>query len=187
MSNRRPRPMLLLAVLSSLVASVATAAAPAVAATGPQRGGAPTKVLVFPFELIDSSEEGAMYGVRADQTQRLKMITNELVALLEADGRYAPVDAAPIAEEIRRRSPIRNCHCEDELARKVGANVAFVDTVQKVSNLILNINVFVRDVEKHRIVRAMSVDMRGNTDESWRRSLRYLVKNRLLVDQGESK
>jgi hypothetical protein len=51
--------------------------------------------------------------------------------------------------------------------------------VQKVSNLILNINLYVRDVATTKMLKVGSVDIRGNTDESWFRGLRYLVKNRM--------
>lgn len=149
---------------------------------------APAKVAVFPFELIDDSQEGEVNGVRADQTARLRMITDELIVLMKADGRYVPVDIAPIAADIERESPIHKCHsCEDKLTAKVGAELAVIGTVQKVSNLILNINVYVRDVAKERFLRVESVDLRGNTDESWVRSLRYLVKNRLFVDKETPK
>jgi len=53
--------------------------------------------------------------------------------------------------------------------------------VQKVSNLILNMNVYIADVKSGRTVLTKSVDLRGNTDESWSRSLRYLVKNSVLT------
>jgi hypothetical protein len=39
--------------------------------------------------------------------------------------------------------------------------------VQKVSNLILNVNIVVRDVEAGKVVLAKRVAMRDNTDESW--------------------
>ena len=52
--------------------------------------------------------------------------------------------------------------------------------MQKVSNLILNINLQVRDVGTGRLVAAGSVDIRGNTDESWRRGVAYLLEHRIL-------
>ena len=50
---------------------------------------------------------------------------------------------------------------------------------QKVSNLILNINVYMEDAESGKMKFARSVDI-GNTDESWRRGLDYLLRNYLL-------
>jgi hypothetical protein len=65
-------------------------------------------------------------------------------------------------------------------AQRVGANWAAWGTVQKVSNLILNINVYMEDAESGKMKFARSVDIRGNTDESWRRGLDYLLRNYLL-------
>ena len=55
-------------------------------------------------------------------------------------------------------------------------------TVQKVSNLILNINLYIDEVQTGRKVLGTSVDIRGNTDETWRHGIRYLVENNLQHD-----
>jgi uncharacterized protein YeeX (DUF496 family) len=68
-----------------------------------------------------------------------------------------------------------------QMAKRLGAELAITGTVQKVSNLILNMNIYVRDVWSGATVTAMSADMRGNTDESWSRALDYLIRNRLLA------
>ncbi|MCP4410012.1 MAG: DUF2380 domain-containing protein [Gammaproteobacteria bacterium] len=49
-------------------------------------------------------------------------------------------------------------------------------TVQKVSNLILNINVYIADVETNQFIFIKSVDIRGNTDKSWTRGLNWLLR-----------
>lgn len=54
--------------------------------------------------------------------------------------------------------------------------------MQKVSNLILNLNLVIRDTQTREPVFASSVDIRGNTDESWQHGIRYLLKNRLLKE-----
>ena len=51
--------------------------------------------------------------------------------------------------------------------------------VQKVSNLILNMNIVVRDAKTGQIILSKSVDMRGNTKESWSRALDWLVNRPL--------
>lgn len=165
----------LLRTIAVWVAIIGVAAVPARAA------GVPTAI--FPFDLIDDSQEGEAFGVRADQTARLELVTGELNKLVAESGRYAPVDMGPIAADVAKAAPIYKCNgCEDALAKRVGARIALIGTVQKVSNLILNINLYVRDVEAGRITKEYSVDVRGNTNESWLRSLRYLVKNRLLAE-----
>jgi hypothetical protein len=71
--------------------------------------------------------------------------------------------------------------CQGRSARRIGAELAITGTVQKVSNLILNMNIYVRDVGSGTTIAAVSADMRGNTDESWSRTLDWLVRNRLLA------
>ena len=46
--------------------------------------------------------------------------------------------------------------------------------------LLLNINFYMEDAESGKMKFARSVDIRGNTDESWRRGLDYLLRNHLL-------
>jgi hypothetical protein len=53
--------------------------------------------------------------------------------------------------------------------------------VQKVSNLILNMNIYLRDVHTGHLITSMSADFRGNTDESWSRAASYLLRNRVLA------
>ena len=50
-------------------------------------------------------------------------------------------------------------------------------TVQKVSNLILNINVYMEMRKPRRMNFFNSVHIRGNTDESWRRGLEYMLRH----------
>jgi len=58
-------------------------------------------------------------------------------------------------------------------------------TVQKVSNLFLNLNIYLRDAKDDRLLQSMSADFRGNTGESWSRALSYLIRNKLLVEPDE--
>ena len=58
-------------------------------------------------------------------------------------------------------------------------------TVQKVSNLILNLNIYLRDAKDDRLLQSMSADFRGNTGESRSRALSYLIRNKLLVEPDE--
>jgi hypothetical protein len=42
----------------------------------------------------------------------------------------------------------------------------------------------VREVTSGRLTRVLQADIRGNTDESWLRGIRWLVANRLLAAPG---
>jgi hypothetical protein len=58
--------------------------------------------------------------------------------------------------------------------------MAITGTVQKVSNLILNMNIYVRDASSGATIAAMSGTC-ANTDESRSRTLNWLVHNRPLA------
>jgi hypothetical protein len=166
----------MLARLLTCVALLVMVALPAQAET--------KKIAVFNFDLIDDSQEGEMNGVRKDETQRLVLSSEELRRLMKADGRYELVDMTALAADIERVSPMYKCNgCEDELARKVGADYLMIGTVQKVSNLILNLNLYVRDVKAEKIIQVMSSDIRSNSDDSWMHGIRWVVKNQLLADK----
>lgn len=158
-------------IASLLVAAVA--ALPAFAAS--------PRLAVFDFELIDTSLEGETQGPRADEQQRIADISDQLRRMLAEKGPYEIVDLAPAADAIGKAGLLHGCNgCVTDIAKPLGADLALTGTVQKVSNLILNINVYIWDVASGQQVYGNSVDIRGNTDESWSRGVSYLVRNRLL-------
>jgi hypothetical protein len=139
------------------------------------------RLAVFNFELIDTSLEGQVFGARADEQKRLAMISDELRHLLIDEGGYTVVDLAPAADAIAKAGLLFGCPgCAADIAKRLGARLALTGTVQKVSDLILNINVYVWDTQSGQERYQTSVDIRGNTDESWSRGLSYLVRNQLL-------
>jgi hypothetical protein len=145
------------------------------------RSAVAQSVAVFDFELIDTSLEGAIRGTRADEQERLASLSNQLRQQLRNSGRFSLVDITPIAREAQA-SNLQACGgCDMRLAQRIGAELAITGTVQKVSNLILNMNIYVRDASTGATIAAMSADMRGNTDETWSRTLDWLVHNRLLA------
>ena len=64
-------------------------------------------VAVFDFELIDTSLQGEVEGVRADETRRLVLIGDALRAALGASDRYELVDTAPAAQAIAEAGYLR--------------------------------------------------------------------------------
>jgi hypothetical protein len=138
------------------------------------------KAAVFEFEFIDTSLDGELLGTTDAEKARLAKMAPLARELLAKFAKYEMVDIAPVAEEARK-SNLQSCgFCDAAMAKKLGADLAVTGTVQKVSNLILNVNLFVRDAETNKYVNVGSVDIRGNTDDSWFRGLRYLVKNRMF-------
>ena len=139
------------------------------------------KAAIFPFELIDVSIEGEIAGHRAEG-RRLAVVTEELRRLAARDGGYELVDLSGFAADIEKAAPLHKCGgCEADIARSAGADLAITGIVRKVSNLILNVTIQVRDASTGKPNRVFQADIRGNTDESWIRGIRWLVANRLLT------
>lgn len=152
-------------------------------AVGPALADEPPRLALFGFELVDTSLQGEVEGADPAEAARLQMIEAELRAQLEASGRYRLVDTAPAAGQIEDAGYLWSCNgCEVGIAKGLDADLALTGWVQKVSNLILNLNLVIRDTQTREPVFASSVDIRGNTDESWQHGIRYLLKNRLLKE-----
>ncbi|MDT8858108.1 DUF3280 domain-containing protein [Paracoccaceae bacterium Fryx2] len=149
---------------------------PGLAATdGPLLPGASVAFLGITF--IDTSTEGAYNGVRADETARIPLLEDAVRSRFAEEGLVLlPND--PIAAELANTVNPADCYgCEVRMAAKLGADYVLVGEVQKVSNLILSMNLVMRDVKTSEMVRGMSVDIRSNTDETWLRGIRYILKN----------
>jgi hypothetical protein len=143
----------------------------------------PMTAAVFDFSFDDTSLQGEVQGQQADEQHRLAELNTELRDKLVESGCCTIADLGIVAE-----MNVRTCNgCDLDLARKASAQISVTGWVQKVSNLILNINLVVRDVGTGQVISAGSVDLRGNTDESWTRGLSYLLRNRLHPSEWASR
>ncbi|WP_282606027.1 DUF3280 domain-containing protein [Pelagibius sp. Alg239-R121] len=139
------------------------------------------RAAVFNFELIDTSLEGSVKGINDNETKRLVLISDLLREKLSESGRYEIADISHLQVQIEEAGYLHSCNgCESKIAAQAEAQVAVTGVVQKVSNLILNINVYFHDVESGKLIRSASADIRGNTDESWAHGISWLARNRLL-------
>ena len=136
---------------------------------------------IFDFELIDTSREDQLAPTDAEHRARLAMVSERLRMRLAESGRFSVADIGPVAKEAQA-SNLQSCGgCDVSLAAKVGADLAITGMVRKVSNLILNMMIFVRDAKSGDNIAVVQASMRGDTDESWNRALDWLVRNRLLA------
>lgn len=137
------------------------------------------RIAVFDFDLVDTSLGGELRGTDPADEARLRMIGAELRERLGTSARFEVVPVGSAAADIRR--DLRDCvACALDVAEELGADLAAIGWVQKVSNLILNMNLVIHATDTGDRVFASGVDLRGNTDESWRRGLRYIVEHELM-------
>lgn len=151
------------------------------AASAPQEAERPAlrRLAVLDFDLLDDHPNPA--GQEALQ-RRLKAAHLQLQQGLQERGLYEVLDLGPAAGLLTslraQQEHMHRCDdCAHQMGRRLGADLVMTTWVQKVSELILNINLEVHDVARQRVVLNKSVDLRGNTDLSWQRGIRHLVRD----------
>lgn len=141
------------------------------------------RVAFFGIHMLDSSLQTTELGQSPEEINRLKMLEN-MVRKWFSDNGYALVDLAPVAEDFDRVVNPAKCYgCDTRMAAKLDADFSLVGEVQKVSNLIIAMNLQLRDVTTGKTVKGGVIEIRGNTDESWRRGMRYILKNRIFREE----
>lgn len=177
------------AMLLMLMSAIMTMAAPG--ALGAH------KIIVFPFEIIDATRTsgpmgydlggGLPAGPDEDEVRRLKLISKDLASRIAKDGRYELTGGPELAALVEKSVPIHKCNgCEDDIARSLGAPLVLIATVEKLSDLLFNFNLYLRDVAQQKVVSIMSTTIQGSTDEAWLRGIRYLAERKLL-QPGDAK
>ena len=163
------------AIFAFVIALGAAMAAPATA-----NDAEVPRVAFFGFELIDTSLEPESPAERA----RLAMLDDLFRDRIGHSRRFGLVAIPPaVRHKIAEGAAISGCNgCERDLAKAAGGDWAAWGTVQKVSDLILNINLYMENAASGKMEFVKSVDIRGNTDQSWTRGLHYLIHNYLLQE-----
>ena len=134
---------------------------------------------VLDFELEDDHDNPL---TKSAQDVRLARASAQLRKELAARYLYRVVDETPSAPlQLRLRSQqafLYRCDdCAEQVGVLLGVELVMTPWVQKVSELILNLNVQIHDVQANKVAFTKSVDMRGNNDESWTRAVSYLVRD----------
>lgn len=189
-ARRRPRLSRLKTLLAPGCASLAASGVAAFLIFGPLTVGvcsatdAPSEpaksVALLNVQFLNDHED--LEPTTSAERARIALIASVFKAKLEASGRYQFVSLpADAASKIAAGPEVGACGgCEFGYGKALGADTVAWIVVQKVSDLILNINVYMADVAAKKMAFVHSVDIRGDTDESWTRGITYLVKNYLL-------
>ncbi len=142
----------------------------------------PATLAFVGFELIDEQPDPArLPGLR----ERLAAIDRQMAEGLAQRGLYQVQDlgaAQPALARTREHNEfLHRCNsCLGEIGSAAGARLVGVGWVQRIGNLILNINIAVWDVSDpaaDRLVLTKSVDIRGDNLESWRRGVAYMLRD----------
>jgi Protein of unknown function (DUF2380) len=167
-SHVRSLTVVMLAAALSVFGGVATAA----------DSELPT-LAVLGFDLVDDHPDTS----RAELLRgRLAAITKQLQQGLHDRALYRMIDPAAAEDLISvqrdRNEFLYRCNdCLADVGKRLGTRLVAVGWVQRVSELILNINVSVQDSQTGVEVLSKSVDLRGNTDETWARGVNFMLRD----------
>jgi len=170
-SSRASLRLLAAALLSLLLLAGATM--PASADHGPVKVAVLDAVLIYvtiPQPLTDG------------EIARLEKYTNSLRNYFDEHEGYELVEHTGLDELVKKHVQgvrIERCdRCNANIARDLGADRIFLPWIYKTSELILQMNLDMRDDDTGRLTMREVVHMRGNADQTWDRG--FLTMSRKL-------
>jgi hypothetical protein len=141
----------------------------------------PIKLAVFDLELDDFSAGGPIAGESAAETARLQRMTALVRDLLSRSGLFEVVGVSGFRSQMVAEHWLRKCNgCDADAARDLGADMSFVGFFRKISVMEQYLELRIRDVRTGQLVHVSQTDLRGETDESWSRALKFLIRYELV-------
>lgn len=165
----------LLTVLTAVVLTIGTGFA-AAAQQAPLKPGGTVAFLGMIFQ------NTSLEPTHPEEQARVLLLDQDVLTRFAEEG-LVVLSNDPIAEELANTVNPANCYgCDLRMATKLGADYLAVGQIVKISNLILSVNLVLKDVATGDRVRGLSVDIRSNSDDSWQRGLNYILKNNFFKD-----
>lgn len=131
-----------------------------------------SRVAFFGFHLLGVPTEA--------EVARGVMIEDAVRARFAEEG-YELVDLAPVQEDLDRVVNPANCYgCDTRMGQKLGVDFVLVGEVQKVSEALIGLHLQMRDAATGDIAKVGVVNVRGNTDDTWKRGIRSILNNRFF-------
>ena len=141
----------------------------------------PIKLAVFDFELDDFSAGWPIAGESPVETARLHDVTLQARRQLADSPIFQIVDVGASTDERVKTHWLRKCNgCDAQIARDLGADMSLVGIFRKVSVMEQSLEIHIRDAKTGELMKIAGTDLRGETDDSWRRALDWLIKDRIL-------
>lgn len=135
-------------------------------------------LVVLDFEVLEDHPQPDRAAALAERARRA---SEQLRNALAQAGLYRVFDSTagePVTSALRdRHTWLHRCtECAQTIGRAAGSELVLLPWAQVVSQLIVNLNVELRETDSDRVLLNKSVDLRGNNDESWTRGIRFMVR-----------
>lgn len=166
---------------TTFLASVVLCVVIAVATPARAQPASPIRLAVFDLELDDFTAGGPIAGESLEETARLRRMTGLARQLLRESGLFEIVDVSGAGDQRVKDHWLRKCNgCDADIARELGADMSFVCFFRKISVMEQYLEFRIRDARTGQLLNVSQTDLRNETDESWSRALRFLIKHQLV-------
>ena len=143
---------------------------------------APIGLVVFGFELEDTSAAAQAPGLTPSDTADLAGVTKGVRELLAQSGRYRLIDPGSADGDAVSHRALSDCNgCDAAIAQKLGADQSLVGVVRRVSRTEYTIAFQLRDARTGAVLSRGDSGLRMGADYSWTRGAVRLVGDRLLA------
>jgi hypothetical protein len=171
MINRATAASILLLALFLLSCSV----------SGAETIGGSIVVLDYELEDVMAPGSGGKTPGSEEVERRTQWLSDYVRKQIAASQRYTllPIQNTSGEYEKLKNSTgvIHHCSsCVVDFGKAVGAKYVLVGWVQRFSNLIIKFHLEIVDIGTAKVVDRSSIDIRGNTDKSWRDGADYLIR-----------
>ncbi|NNM00607.1 MAG: DUF2380 domain-containing protein [Gammaproteobacteria bacterium] len=155
------------------------------AAALPARAAAsPPSIVAIDFALRDDMTPGpgGKAPGAADVARRTRMIRDFFAEQLAGSENFTQLalerDSDSYRELMNASGRLFECkRCIVKYGEQLGSDYVLHGWVQRVSNLIINLNVEILEVASGKVYDRATVDTRGNTDKTWMDGASYLLRH----------
>lgn len=141
----------------------------------------PQTVTVLDAELVIDMKRNPHDPDPEAEVRRARYVTAQVRKALDMTKYYEVVALSEAEETVAELKDsyryLHDCNnCEIRIGRRLDTDLIVNLWIQKVSNLIINLNLVVKNVETGEPIMTSFIDIRGNTDNSWKNGTTYLLK-----------
>ena len=152
------------------------------AAQGPVSAQPAKDIVVFDFEMMDSSAGAGIIAADEVDARYLAEATEVAKNYLQAQGTYKIVDTKSAAADLAQAGVLRDCKgCEARIASKLGGELAMTGIVNRISRTEYEMLISVVDAGTGAPVAAGYTGLRMGANHSWPRGAKWLMERRVMA------
>lgn len=166
-------------MISKAMGGLVAAAAMLATLSVPGEAAEKRRVLLLDMQFDSSATAGQSKAMEKADRARLAKVAKRLTQRFAASPDYDVVVAPEISREIADYNLGACGRCELMLGKKAGADFVMVGSVQKLSAMLMNVQVIVYSVADGGAVAAGGGVIHSNTDADWMRAIDRIAGQKL--------